>query len=186
MGPSPKQDFRLFVAVTDVPPNGKEISFVADEVARKELARRFGIPEVVSLSGAAKVRPYRKAGLTVEASFKAEVIQACVVTLEPVHQSIEESFKQRYLPEHMIEPEVAEVSNEREIQIDVEAEDAPEPMAGNGVEIGEAVAERLALALDPYPRKPGAAFQTDVEEPVDAPESKPNPFAALEKLKKNY
>ena len=44
MGPSPKQDFRLFVAVTDVPPNGKEISFVADEVARKELARRFGIP----------------------------------------------------------------------------------------------------------------------------------------------
>jgi uncharacterized metal-binding protein YceD (DUF177 family) len=185
MGPRPHPEFRLFVSASDVPPAGKEVGFEADERTLKDLAKRFGIPEVVSLSGVAKVRPYRKAGLTVEGRFKAEVVQSCVVTLEPVHQKIEESFTQRYLPEHMIVPDVPEVS-EREVEIDLEAEDAPEPMTGNGVDIGEAVAERLALALDPYPRKPDAAFEAPAEEPGDAPESKPNPFAALEKLKKNY
>ena len=186
MGPRPHQDFRLFVAVNEVTPGGKEVPFEAEERVLKELADRFGIAEVVSLSGLAKVRPYKKAGLTVEADFRAEVVQNCVVTLEPVHQLIEESFTQRYLPEHMISPDLPQASNEREIEIDIEADDAPEPMTGNGVEIGEAVAERLALALDPYPRKPGVAFEPPVDEADDAPESKPNPFAALEKLKKNY
>jgi uncharacterized metal-binding protein YceD (DUF177 family) len=185
MAPLAHPEFRLFVSASDVPPTGKEVVFDADERALKELAKRFGIVEVVSLSGVAKVRPYRKTGLTIEGRFKAEVVQSCVVTLEPVHQTVEESFTQRYLPEHMIAPDVPEMS-EREVEIDLEAEDAPEPMAGNGVELGEAVAERLALALDPYPRKPDAAFQPPAEEPGDAPESKPNPFAALEKLKKNY
>ena len=178
-------EFRLFLSASDVPPAGKEVAFEADESTLKDLAKRFGIPEVVSLSGIAKVRPYRKAGLTVEGRFKAEVVQSCVVSLEPVHQTVEESFTQRYLPEHMIAPDVPEM-NEREVEVDLEAEDAPEPMTGNGVDLGEAVAERLALALDPYPRKPDAAFLATAEEPGDAPESKPNPFAALEKLKKNY
>lgn len=186
MGPRPQQDFRIFVAASDVPPSGMEVPFEAGEKTLKELAKRFGIPEVVSLVGSAKVRPYRKAGLTVEASFKAEVVQNCVVTLDPVHQKVDESFTQRYLPEHMIEPEAEQVATEREIQIDIEAEDSPEPMMGNGVEIGEAVAERLALALDPYPRKAGVSFEPPAKEDGDAPESKPNPFAALEKLKKNY
>jgi len=185
MGPRPHQNFRLFVSASDVPPSGKDVPFEADKAVLKELAARFGIVEVVALSGSAKVRPYKKAGLTVEASFKAEVVQSCVVTLEPVHEIIEERFTQRYLPEHMIVPDVPEESTEREIEIDIEAEDAPEPMTGNGVEVGEAVAERLALAFDPYPRKPGAAFERSAEEAGDAQESKPNPFAALEKLKKN-
>lgn len=185
MGPRPHPEFRLFISASDVPPAGKEMAFDADERTLKELAKRFGIPEVVSLSGVAKVRPYRKAGLTVEGSFRAEVVQLCVVTLEPVHQVVKETFTQRYLPEHMIAPDLPEIG-EREIEIDLDAEDAPEPMAGHGVELGEAVAERLALALDPYPRKPDAAFEPPAEEPAAAPESKPNPFAALEKLKKNY
>jgi uncharacterized metal-binding protein YceD (DUF177 family) len=166
-----RPEFRLFVSASDVPPAGREVAFEADEGTLKDLAKRFGILEVVSLSGIAKVRPYRKAGLTVEGRFKAEVVQSCVVSLEPVHQTVEESFTQRYLPEHMIAPDVPEMK---------------EPMTGNGVDLGEAVAERLALALDPYPRKPDAAFLATSEEPGDAPESKPNPFAALEKLKKNY
>lgn len=186
MGPRPDMEFRLFVSTSDVPPAGKDVAFEADERTLKALARRFGIPEVVSLSGVAKVRPYRKVGLTVDGSFRAEVVQSCVVTLEPVRQTVEERFTQRYLPEDMIEPEALEVGNEREIEIDLEAEDAPEPMAGNGVELGEAVAERLSLALDPYPRKSGAAFERSADEPGDARESKPNPFAALEKLRKNY
>ncbi|MDP1628244.1 DUF177 domain-containing protein [Parvibaculum sp.] len=179
-------EFSRIVTVNDVPPSGIEIKFTADAKALKALARRYDVAEVKHLSGTGRIRPYRKAGLTLECTFKAEVVQSCVVTLDPVSQSIETSFTQRYLPAHMIEPEIGVPVAESEIVIDVEAEDAPEPMTGNGIDVGEAVAEQLALAIDPYPRKPGIAFEAPVEDEDDASESPPNPFAVLEKLKKNY
>ncbi len=179
-------EFSRIVTVNDVPPSGTEIKFTADAKTLKALARRYDVLEVKYLSGTGRIRPYRKAGLTLECTFKAEVVQACVVTLDPLSQSIETSFTQRYLPAHMIEPEIAGPVSDSEIIIDVEAEDAPEPMIGNGIDVGEAVAEQLALAIDPYPRKTGVAFEASVEDGDDASESTPNPFAALEKLKKNY
>ena len=180
-------EFSLFIAASDVPPSGREVRFEADEATRQRLAKRFDIVEISRLVGTAQVRPYRKDGLTLECRFEADLAQNCVVTLEPVSEHVSEEFRQRYLPEKAIERAAREVpGSEREIAIDIEAEDAPEPMEGGGIDIGEAVAERLALAMDPYPRKPDASFETQPEEEDDAPEEKPNPFAVLEKLKKNY
>lgn len=182
----PGPEFSLVVAASDVAPNGTEFRFEADAAELKALALRFGVLEVCRLAGRAKVRPYRKAGLTLEASFEAEVVQSCVVTLDPVHQTISEAFKCRYLPAHMIEPEMSEISDAREIMVDAEDEDAPEPMIGSNIDVGEAVAEQLSLAIDPYPRKPEVVFDPSAPEQENAPETRPNPFAALEKLKKNY
>lgn len=179
-------EFSLAVTTHDVPPSGKELVFEADSRTLQALARRYGVVEVSSLRGRGKVRPFRKAGLTLDCTFKAEVVQNCVVTLEPVRQTVEESFTRRYLPAHMIEPEMSEASTGAEIVFDAVAEDAPEPMTGNGIDVGEAVAEQLALAIDPYPRRAGTAFNRPREGSDDASESKPNPFAVLEKLKKNY
>lgn len=181
MPKEPSPEFSLAVNVNDVPPGGTGISFEADERARDALARRFGILEVLRLAGRAKVRPYRKHGLTLDCDFEAEVVQACVVTLDPVVQSIREIFVQRYLPANMIEPEA-----DIEFEVDIDAEDAPEAMSGYGIDVGEAVTERLALAIDPYPRKAEAAYSESREGADDAPEKPENPFAALEKLKKNY
>ncbi|ABS64528.1 conserved hypothetical cytosolic protein [Parvibaculum lavamentivorans DS-1] len=182
----PDTEFSQIVTANEVPPNGTEIKFVADVAALKALAQRYDVLEVTRLAGTGRVRPYRKAGLTLECAFEAEVIQACVVTLDPVRQSIAASFTQRYLPAHMIEPEALEPGIGAEVTIDIEAEDAPEPMTGNAIDVGEAVAEQLALAIDPYPRKQGVAFEAPPEGEEDASEIRPNPFAALEKLKKNY
>lgn len=180
-------EFSLFIAVSDVPPSGKELRFEADEAARQRLAERFDIVEITRLVGTAQLRPYRKDGLTLECRFEADLAQNCVVTLEPVSEHVREEFRQRYLPEKGIERVTREVpGSEREIAIDIEAEDAPEPLEDGGINIGEAVAERLALAMNPYPRKPGVNFETQPVEEDDAPEEKPNPFAVLEKLKKNY
>lgn len=186
MPPERLPEFSLVVAAGDVAPGGTEFRFEADAAALKALAQRFGVLEVCSLAGRAKVRPYRKAGLTLEASFEAEVVQSCVVTLDPLHQTISEFFKTRYLPAHMIEPETSDISDAREIMVDAEDEDAPEPMIGASIDVGEAVAEQLSLAIDPYPRKPEAVFAPSPPEQENAPETRPNPFAELEKLKKNY
>lgn len=180
-------EFSLIVAAADVPPAGKELRFDVDETIRRKLAARMGIVALKRLTGTASLRPYRKEGLTLDCRFEADLVQSCVVTLEPVDEHVEEEFRQRYLPAHLLDlPSAKAPDSQREIAIDIEADDAPEPLAAGGVDVGEAVAERLALALDPYPRKPGASFDTPPEEPGDASESRPNPFAALEKLKKNY
>jgi uncharacterized metal-binding protein YceD (DUF177 family) len=180
-------EFSLIVGAADVPPAGKELRFEVDEATRAKLAARMGIVELKRLAGVASIRPYRKEGLTLDCRFEADLVQSCVVTLDPVDEHVDEEFRQRYLPAHLLDlPSAKAPDSQREIAVDIEADDAPEPMAAGGIDVGEAVAERLALALDPYPRKPGASFDTPPEEVDDASESRPNPFAALEKLKKNY
>ncbi|PKQ06323.1 MAG: hypothetical protein CVT72_06920 [Alphaproteobacteria bacterium HGW-Alphaproteobacteria-11] len=176
-------EFSLKLAVKDVPPAGKSIEFNADAETCAALARRFGILELQGLKGTVTVRPFRKQGLIADCRFEATVVQACVVTLDPVTQRIEESFTRRWLPEQPIEPGTA--IEAREVLIEAEGEDAPEPMTGGAVDIGEAVAEELALAIEPYPRKAGVAYDLPSEAPEDAAEERPNPFTVLEKLKKN-
>jgi hypothetical protein len=53
------------------------------------------------------------------------------------------------------------------------------------IDLGEAVAQQLAVALDPYPRAPGAAWpQADTGDADIAAEPVRRPFAALDALKK--
>ena len=158
-----KPEFRRLVSANDVPPKGTAIPFEADEAECAALARRFGIPGISRLSGVAKLRPWRKTGLTLDCSYEADLMRECVVTLEPMSE---------------------------EILIDPEAVEPPEPfLAGGRVDYGEAVAEQLSLAMEPYPRKPGAALEEPAEaapqEEADAGEERETPFAILEKLKKN-
>jgi len=67
-------------------------------------------------------------------------------------------------------------ADSQEITVDLDAEDPPDEADGDVVDLGAYVVETLALALDPFPRKPGAVFE--------APEEKPSisPFAALARL----
>ena len=178
-------EFSLTVAWKDISSSGSEIRFEVDEAVRAALAERYDILELRSLRGSAKLRPYRKAGLTLDCDFSAELVQACVVTLEPVVQQVEDHFTRRYLPENELLRRQAHAPAV-EVNVDAEAEDEPELMENGRIDIGEAVAEELALAMDPYPRKDGISFEPVIEDEVDdAPETKPNPFSILEKLKKN-
>jgi len=69
---------------------------------------------------------------------------------------------------------------EREIIVDAASEDAPEPLEGDEIDLGELMAEQLGLGIDPYPRRPGAILEI----PETASEAALKPFAALQALKK--
>jgi len=103
------------------------------------------------------------------------------VTLEPVPEHVAESFTIRFLPPERVadwEERHRRMGEEGEL-VDPDAPDPPEVLVGNVIDVGEAVAEHLALALDPYPRSPGASFAAPP--PEDEPEepARPNPFAVL-------
>ena len=111
----------------------------------------------------------------VDCDWRADLAQACVVTLEPIEQSLSGRFQALYQAQ-----EGAAVP-EAEIMVDPEAEDPPEPLPSAGIDLGELAVQELAVALDPYPRMAGAEIPSRYQPPED--EGVANPFDALKVLK---
>ncbi len=126
------------------------LDIVADGPERAALARRLGLDSLDALTASVTLTKFgdgRRVRLS--ANFTADVVQSCVVTLEPVPSRIEATFV-------LVYDEDAGGPAEAEIVVLLKGQNSPEPLSGNVVDVGEAVAEHLALALDPYPRLPGA------------------------------
>ena len=176
-------EFSLLLALADVPPKGKTLRFKVGEAERAALAKRFDLLELNDFHGLVTAKPWHRHGIALEGSLEADLVQACAATLEPISSHLSQSFILHYLPIEMIEKDMAEAAN-REIVVDVDSEDPPEPIENGVLDVGEAMSEQLFLEIDPYLKKPGAEF--DAKEVISAEVAKnpPNPFAALEKLKK--
>ena len=157
-----------------------DIDAVAPE--RKALAERFHIVEVKALSAHAEMSG-RSHDVIVRGTLRAEIVQNCVVTLEPLTEHYQESFVRRFVPATKL-PKPAP-GEEVFIPLLPDDEDLPDAWEGDELDLGEIVAEELALVLNPYPRKKGAAFELPQGlEGVSLSEAeKPNPFAVLSKLK---
>ena len=125
------------------------------------LARRLGIPAVRGLRCAFRLRRVGGSVIEAEGDLEAEVVQVCVVTLDEFAQPLREQFAVQFVP------------------LGAEAPDddlaAPDQIAyeDGAIDLGEAAAEQLALALDPYPHRPGA------ELPSAEPAEDQGPFASL-------
>lgn len=151
----------------------------ANATEREALARRFELAGLDSLTARVSARrPGNGPLIRVEGHLVAEVVQTCVVSLETVHNRLDETFVQLFTLEAG--------GADREVVISAEDEDAPEPLTGDALDLGEAVAEQLSLALDPYPRAPGATFEGAAfgRPDDDADDEAANPFAVLRELKR--
>ena len=167
-----------------IKPGGTPFKKVASEAERIALRDACKLVDVVSLVASLELKPWRKTGFRIVGDIDAEVIQTCIVTLEPFSQKVHEELDVAYLPEAEVARMAKKMEEEGEIVIDVEARDPPEPFSGTEIDIGGLVAEHFALALDDYPRKPGIAFESNAEEDTDEAEDgagtkKPSPFAVL-------
>jgi len=164
----PAAEFSRPVALDQITERQRTIEISADAAERQALAERFGLLGLDRLE--ATVRLSRSGVFyRVDADWQADVTQACVVTLEPVASRLAERMIERYGPTE---------ADETELDLDPEA-DTPEAIEGNSIDIGEAVAQAMSLALDPYPRKPEATVAIPEEN-----EAKDGPFVGLSKLKR--
>jgi uncharacterized metal-binding protein YceD (DUF177 family) len=144
-----------------------------DDAARAELARQLGLQGLPALIAEVTVKPWLD-GAEVTGRLRAVVEQICGVTLEPFEQPVEGEIDLRAVPAgspHAAAPEGGE------LELDPDAEDPPDVLEGDGVDVAAVVVEHLALEIDPFPRKPGAAFE------YQPPEAETSPFAALKALK---
>ena len=108
--------------------------------------------------------------IRLDAAFEAEFAQSCVVTLDPVPDRVAETFSLLYGPPG---------DEQAEIEIDID-ETVFEPLTGELIDIGEAVAQELSLALPQFPRLPDALL-----DPAETSQPRDGPFAALERLRRS-
>ncbi|BAI71659.1 hypothetical protein AZL_010210 [Azospirillum sp. B510] len=161
----------------------------ATEAERRALAERLELESIGGLRATVRLRAVRGGQMIrVSGKLEAEVVQTCVVTLEPVPAQVSESFEALFAPPSMVE----EVGLEIDFDPSLSDEDIPEPMENNRIDIGELTAQHLSLGLDPYPHADGVEFEGYREHDDGEPEEqavaeepeKPNPFAVLQQLKR--
>jgi uncharacterized metal-binding protein YceD (DUF177 family) len=162
---------------------GAALEIAASESERQALAKRFGFLELPTFS--ARVTIDRRVGgqVVVEGRLRGKIVQACILTLDPVTQDLDETF--RLVFAEGIADEKDPESGEALVSAQA---DAPEPLSGNMLDVGEIVAEQLSLASDPYPRRPGVKLEDVLPKPrqIDRPargEPRRHPFAGLAALR---
>ncbi|MDP6405168.1 MAG: YceD family protein [Alphaproteobacteria bacterium] len=153
-------------------PDESTFEFVAEAAECRALAARLDIVAIESLSATvrAKRQPQTR-GCHVDIHFVADVIQSCVVTLEPIAARIDERIEADFVPERAAsgsDTDDGEVPLSIQ-EFSIEDEEPSEVLRQGKADVGTLIAEHLALALEPYPRRPGAVFESeDVGENEDA------------------
>ena len=153
--------------------DGDRIDIVADDAERGVLAERLGLQSLDRLEAHAVLS---RDGQKIRATgrLKAALEQSCVATGEPVPAHLDEPFDLVFLPE----PKGAGGDEEVELgaaDLDTVFHD------GSAIDLGGAITDTLALALDPYPRSADA--DTALKEAGVLTEEEASPFAALAALK---
>jgi uncharacterized metal-binding protein YceD (DUF177 family) len=166
-------EFSRTVRIDTLGAGQRRVEIQADEAERAALAKRFGIPAIHCLSAEALVSRNGEA-VRAEGILRATVTQSCVATDAPVENEIEESFGIEF------RPHPADAAPDEEVELSEEDLDTVF-YAGAALDLGEAVAETLSLALDPWPRAPGA--EEALREAGVKSEAEAGPFGALAALR---
>ena len=145
----------------------------ATEEERAALARRFGIVRIDRLEAELTVI-VAGSGATVTGRFSADIVQSCAVSGNDLPVHIDEPLVIRFIPE-------AEHVADEEIELSDDECDEIE-FTGTVIDLGEAVAQSLSLAIDPFATGPDADTVRQAAGLLD--EQSAGPFAALAALKK--
>lgn len=167
--------WRIPVRVDEVPEAGRHFDLHADAAIRDALAHLAGVHGFAHLDASFDLSRHGP-GIRVVGTVSARVRQTCVITLEPVENDVEETIDVVFVPGRPTDAAAPDGSIELSPLPDGAA---PEPLQGDTVDLGALATEFLVLAIDPYPRKPGAVF-----EPAASADTAAHPFAALAALKK--
>jgi hypothetical protein len=157
------------VRFDDVPETGLHLDLVADEAVRASLGALAGLRALPRLEAAIDLARHGN-GLRASGQVSATVGQTCVVTLEPLDGTVEETFDIVFSPAP---------TDDRAAAVQYDGDEPPELLADGIADVGAVASEFFLLGIDRYPRKPGAAFAAPVAEA-----SGDGPFAALARLKR--
>jgi len=168
-------EFSRLLAADSIGSRVQRREILADPAEREALARRFGLLSLDRLTAVLELRRHAGEVIGLAGHLVGDVVQSCVVSLAPVPAHIEADFEASYSAAEAELPA---------IDVDPLGHDGPEPLIDGKIDLGEAVAQQLAIALDPYPRAPDAALPPGDLAGSEDQTGKKRAFAALAALKK--
>jgi uncharacterized metal-binding protein YceD (DUF177 family) len=166
------------VDVAEIGEAGVVRKFVADAAERQALAKTLDLRDLRELAAEVTLWPVGRTGVLAEGRIRADIVQTCVVSLVPVEQVIDEPFAVRFVRagDQLAEKQTGEV------HLDAADVDPPEVLTGHTINLGPVVYEQFVLAVDPYPRAPGAELPAEAADPDGG--AGDSPFAVLAGLKR--
>ena len=170
-------EFSRLFRIDTLGPSPRAVTIGAGEEERAALARRFALRAIGALAAEAELSRSGEA-VTAAGTVRARVTQSCVATGEPVEAAVEEPFRIVFRRH----PEVG--GPEEEIELS-ESELDTIFYDGAAIDLGDAVAETMSLALDPFPRSPAAeaALREAGVRSEEEARAEASPFAGLAALK---
>jgi hypothetical protein len=173
------------IEVRSIGETGQKSNFEASPEQCASLASELGLIACNSLTVACKVRSLHRGRYRVVGHINADVVQACVVTLEPVPALLSEDMDLEFWPVEQLAAEAKpgvtqEASDELSDTADFDAlgDEPAEPITQGRIALGRVIYELVSAALDPYPRKSGAEFNWASKD-----DGAVKPFAALAQFK---
>ncbi len=170
--------------VESIKPRGSHLEIAPAGEALARVAKALDLPSIEGLRARFELSRNGER-VKLEGEIAAELHQICIVTLDPFPVSLKVPVKLDFAPEAEVAAAIArQESRDDKGEIDLEIllneEDPPEAIVDGTIDLGAITVEFLALALDPYPRKPGAEFDPGLAGTPDE-----SPFAVLAKLKRD-
>lgn len=167
----PRSEFQRQLDVRQA--EGKQMALVATEEECRALARRFGLVRIDRLEAALDLSR-TGAGVDANGRLSAEIVQTCAVSGEDLPVTIDEPLQFRFV--------AAQAAKAPGLELEIDVEDCDEiEFSGSVINLGEAVAQSLALAIDPFAVGPNA--EAVRREAGLGDEGAAGPFAALAALK---
>ena len=160
---SDRPEFSYPVHPADLGAEPYVLSLCPEKEQRALLVRRFELFALDRLEAALELSRQPNGDVLATGDIDAAVIQRCVVTLEPVKKRVQTRFRRLYVA--------------ADVTLGVSEEEDWEHLT-DGLDAGELVAQEFGLALDPFPRAPGAAFDQSAGDPPGSP------FAVLGRLRR--
>ncbi len=176
--------------MTDAPPfqhdydlgdlgrNGAELRVAASGEDLARIAQWAEIRAVKAFGATVQLRKHAADRFALDAELVADIVQDCVVTLEPVESRIVLPIhRELHLARHI------RLKPGESIALNPGAGDdeVPEEIDSLTYDLAAPLLEEFLLAVDPYPRAPGVEFAPPAQ--TGAEEVKESPFAVLKSLK---
>jgi len=186
---APDSEWEISIHIDDVPSGGKNMVLRANEQECRAIAQRIACMAVDNLEARLRLDLINGGHvLHVKGHLQADVMQACVVSGAPVESRVDEEFEAWFADYSKALP-FKKAQHEARVRLEgddvpmLDEKDDPEPLTDGRVDLGDLVIQYLSLALNPYPRKEGAAAEGGIdvkaEDETPVKQLRPNPFAAL-------
>jgi uncharacterized metal-binding protein YceD (DUF177 family) len=164
--PDIKPEFSRPIEVARIPKLGSHEKLVATDGECAALAMRLLVPRIHALTAELKAQPWRGGGVKVTGNALLDLDQESVVSLELFRSKVDVPVERYFL----------NIKGESDVDSELEID----PIVQGSIDLGELVAESVALELDPYPRMEGESFEPIIESDPADDDRQPNPFTVLQ------